>query len=118
VQFARALHVTGLMNAQYDIQGGWAPPADRAFSITNRNTVKRLLPENVNDHGKPSVVEVGKRLVDLIDRVAGRVLENQRAAQRERLTVDLKGMVAGGVVDPQVAAQRHQLLVQNEGLAG
>jgi hypothetical protein len=64
VQMARAPHVIGLMNVQYAIQGGWAPPADRPFSITNRNTVTRLLPESVNDHDKPSAVEVGKRLAE------------------------------------------------------
>jgi hypothetical protein len=88
VQFARALHVTGLMNAQYDIQGGWAPPADRAFSITNRNTVKRLLPENVNDHGKPSVVEVGKRLAEF-----GFTVVEGKAAKKRSWSVTQKGLL-------------------------
>ena len=45
-------------------------------------------------------VEVCQRLVDLIQRIPGRILEHQRAPDGKSLAVHLERVVAVGVVDP------------------
>ena len=58
-------------------------------------------------------VEVGQRLIDLVERIADGVHQDQCPPNAEGLAVNLEGMVAGRVVYPEIAAERHELLVEH-----
>jgi hypothetical protein len=62
------------------------------------------------------LVKVRQRLVDLVERVAVRILEHKRPPQGQCLAVDRECVVPVRVVDPEVAAERHQLLIEDERL--